>query len=224
MKPYLKPLEEISIVNYKNEAFTLKTFDHVSLMVEHENASLVNSFALRLCGDKENGTYVEIGSSHWLENNHTYMLEKEFGWKGVGIEIEDHYVKEYINNRSNPCIRDDATTFNWDRYFEDNNFPKQIDHLSIDTDQTNLLSLINMPLSRYRFSTIVIENKEYHNGSSGIDNKVQKIQQEILSRYNYTLIGSGYTDDFWIDNTYLDLQGIQWDPLSSAFWNKQIFN
>lgn len=224
MKPILKPLQEVKIINYQNQEFNLKTFDHVSIMVEHEHASLINSFALRFCGDKENGTYVEVGSSHWLEGNNSYMLEKEFGWTGVGIDIEEHYVNGYNKNRSNPCILGDATKVNWDQYFEENNFPKQIDHLSIDTDQTNLLSLLNMPLSRYRFSTIVIENRESNSMSDDINNRVQKVQQEILSKYNYTLVGSGYTDDFWIDNTYLDLQGNQWDPLASAFWHKKVPN
>jgi hypothetical protein len=224
MKPILKPLIEINITNNHNESFTLKTFDHVSLIVEHEHASLNNSFALRFCGDKDNGTYVEIGSSHWVEGNHTYMLEKEFGWTGVGIDIEKHHADNYNEARSNPCIAGDATTFNWDKYFEENNFPNQIDFLSIDTDASNLLSLINLPLSRYRFSTIVLENKESSNQALDIDEKVKKIQREILAKYNYTLIGSGFTDDFWIDNTYLDLQGNQWDPLAFAFWNKLIHN
>ena len=224
MKPILKPLIEKTWIDYKQQAFTLKLFDHDSLIIEHEHACTSNSFALRLCGDKHNGTYVEIGSSHWLENNSTYMLETEFGWTGVGIEIEKHYVDEYNKKRSNPCIHGDATNFNWDKYFEENNFPKQIDHLSIDTDVENLTSLMNMPLSRYRFSTIVIENKQGNNQALDLDEKIKKTQQEILARYNYTLIGSGYTDDFWIDNTYLDYQGQQLDPLQAAFWYGKIHN
>ena len=224
MIPVLKPLIETTHIDYKQQVFTLKMFDQDSIMVEHEHSSLSNSFALRLCGDKYNGTYVEVGSSHWLENNDTYMLEKYFGWTGVGIEIEQYYVNDYTNNRSNPCIHGDATKFNWDKYFEENNFPKQIDHLSIDTDSANLLSLMNMPLSRYRFSTIVVENKISSNQSLDLDGKVKKIQQQILASYDYTLIGSGYTDDFWIDNTYLNYQGQQLDPLQAAFWYGKIPN
>jgi hypothetical protein len=224
MKPILKPLQEHEITNYKNETYLLKHIDPVTLMVDHEHASLVNSFALRFCGDKENGTYVEVGSSDWLHFNNTYMLEKEFGWTGVGIEIEEHYVEGHKKNRSNPCILGDATTFNWDKYFEENNFPKQIDHLSIDTDTSNLLSLMNIPLSRYRFSTIVVESRESSNLALDIDQVVKRVQREILARYNYTLVGSGYTDDFWIDNTYLKLQGNQFDSLTAAFWHKQIPN
>ena len=222
MKPILPPLQQQTVDNYKEEMLTIKLFDQQSLEIHHEDATFINAFALRFSGDKENGTYVEVGASHWRDGNNTYMLEKEFGWTGVGLEIEQHYVDEYNKNRSNPCVQGDATTFNWDKYLEENNFPKQIDHLSIDTDFVNLLSLVNMPLSRYRFSTIVVENKESSNQALDIDEKVKKTQREILARYNYTLIGSGYTDDFWIDNTHLKLMGNQWDPLSAAMWHGNI--
>ncbi len=218
MKPQLPPLRRLTIKDYDNQEHTIKLFELESFDIKHEYATFINAFALRFCGDKHNGTYVEIGSSDWLKDNHTYMLEKEFGWTGVGIEIQEHYVDEYNKNRTNPCILADATTFNWDRYFEQNDFPSQIDHLSIDTDTSNLMSLINLPLSRYRFSTIVIENQDTVNNHQDVDRKVQKMQHGILSSYGYTLIGSGYVEDFWIDNDYLDYLGSQIDPIRAAFW------
>jgi hypothetical protein len=224
VKPELKPLKQIEVTGYYGDSSMLNIFDPSALAIEHENADLTNGFALRFSGDKDNGTYVEIGSSDWIKNNHTYMLEKEFGWTGVGIEIEGHFVNNYNQYRTNPCIKADAKSFNWDKYFEDNNFPKQIDHLSIDIDSGNYLSLINMPLSRYRFTTIVIENKDIadmkqlHNNQVDIRENIK----DILLRYGYTFIGSGYSDDFWIDNTYLKLAGNQYDGLSLAFWHRNI--
>lgn len=222
MKPQLDPVKEIQIIDYNNVIHKIKRYDEKSLLIDHEDATLINGFALRLSGDKDNGTYVEIGASHWKDGNNTYMLEKEFGWTGVGLEVQPHYVGDYNRNRVNPCLLEDATTFNFDKYFEDNDFPKQIDHLSIDTDITNLLCLINMPLSRYRFSTIVIENTDRTANNKIVD--IHPIISQILSSYNYTLVGSGYSDDFWIDNTYLDLMGNQWDLLSSAFYHRDIRN
>lgn len=217
MKPELPPIESLTMTDYDGVERTFKMFTPKSLEINHPNANLINSFALRFCGDKTNGTYIEVGASDWIEGNNTYLLEKEFGWKGVGIEIQEHYVDNYNKNRTNPCIQADATKFNWDKYLEANNFPTQIDHLSIDTDQTNLFSLLNIPLSRYRFSTIVIENTDMLPNLSK-DHKVKNIQQEVLSRHSYTLIGSSFTNDFWIDNKYLKLAGSQWNDLSQAFW------
>ena len=226
MKPILKPLKEVTVQSYNQNTQTIKIFDTGSLIIKHEHSSITNGFALRLSGDKDNGTYVEVGSSHWRDGNHTYMLEKEFGWTGVGIDIEQHYVDEYNKNRSNPCIQADAKSFNWDKYFEENNFPKQIDHLSIDIDSDNYLALVNMPLSRYRFSTIVIENIEVKSIAPvyGPRESISEDIKSILTRYNYTLLGSGYADDFWIDNTYLKLSGNQYDAISYDFWSKEYGN
>jgi hypothetical protein len=224
MKPTLRPLTAKTYTRYDQEINKMYIYNAQSLKIENENANLINGFALRLSGDKDNGTYVEVGSSHWLEGNNTYMLEKEFGWTGVGIDIEPHYVEEYNKNRSNPCIQADAKSFNWDKYFEENNFPKQIDHLSIDIDTGNYLSLLNMPLARYRFTTIAIENIEIINKKPvyGVrENIIEKIKSVLLA-YNYTFVGSGYVDDFWIDNTYLNLAGNQYDEISEAFWSRKI--
>jgi hypothetical protein len=224
MKPELKPLTQKTYLSHNQEINTLDIYDVQCLRIDHDHASLTNGFALRLSGDKDNGTYVEIGSSHWLEGNHSYMLEKEFGWTGVGIEIEPHYVEEYNKNRSNPCIQADAKSFNWDKYFEENNFPKQIDFLSIDIDAGNYLSLINLPLSRYRFSTIVIENidviksEPVYGARIGIAEEIKS----VLLAHNYMFIGSGFVDDFWIDNTHLNLSGSQYDEISAAFWSRNI--
>ena len=220
MKPILEPLEEITITDYNGVDRTIKIYTDKSLVIDHEHANPMNGFALRFSGDKDNGTYVEIGSSHWLEKNNTYMLEKEFGWTGVGLEIRSHYIDEYDKNRTNPCIKADAKTFNWDKYFEDNNFPKQIDYLSIDIDSGNYLSLINMPLSRYRFTTIVVENREV--SGKGLMTYICEDIKNILLKYDYTFIGSGFNDDFWIDNTYLNLMGNQYEPLVHSFWKKKI--
>jgi hypothetical protein len=188
----------------------------------HEDATQSNAFALRLSGDKVGGKYVEIGSSHYRKQNQTYFLEKEFGWSGVGIEIKKEFVDEYNKNRTNPCILGDATSFNWDTYFEENNFPKQIDYLCIDTDEYNLRSILNIPFSRYRFNTIVVEFLNPNPKFKNTETDVQKTIHSILNNYNYTHVGSGFRDDYWIDNTSLQLSGNAYEGLSYAFWKKEL--
>jgi len=205
-----------------DKEITVKTFTPDSLKIDHEDATLSNAFALRLSDDKKGGVYVEIGSSHYKKANQTYFLEKEFEWTGVGIEIQERFVSEYNKERSNPCILGDATSFNWDKYFEENNFPKQIDYLCIDTDEFNLRSLMNLPLSRYRFSTIVVECRLFGNKLEKSEIDVQETMHSILNNYNYTYVGSGFIDDYWIDNTYFNFTGSAYDGLTYAFWKKQI--
>jgi hypothetical protein len=209
-------------MGYSNKEVEVKCFTPESLQVNHEDATQSNSFALRLSGDKVGGVYVEVGSSHYRKQNQTYFLEKEFGWSGVGIEIKKEFVDEYNKERANPCILGDATSFNWDKYFEDNNFPKQIDYLCIDTDGSNLRSLINIPFSRYRFNTIVVEFRFPNVKVKNTETDVQKTMHSILNNYGYTHIGSGFADDYWIDNTSLKLSGNAYERLEYAFWKKDL--
>ncbi len=209
-------------MDYSNKKVDVKCFTPESLQINHEDATQSNSFALRLSGDKVGGVYVEVGSSHYKKENHTYFLEKEFSWTGVGIDIEKDFVEEYNEKRANPCLLGDATSFNWDKYFEDNNFPKQIDYLCIDTDGSNLRSLINIPFSRYRFNTIVVEFRFPNVKVEKTETDVQKTMHSILNNYNYTHIGSGFGDDYWIDNTSLKLSGNEYIGLMHGFWKQQL--
>ena len=57
-----------------------------------------------------------------LSKYNDFLLEKEFNWKGVAIDILKHFADDYNINRSNHCIHGDAFSYNWDKYLEKNNF------------------------------------------------------------------------------------------------------
>jgi hypothetical protein len=120
------------------------------------------AFVINVLKQKENGYYVEVGANHPFIANNTSLLESKFGWSGVGLDIEEGFVTEYNNSRKNPCVLADAMSFDYAGYFKENNFPKQIDYLQIDVDDTprhaNLMALIQLPLAEYRFSVITIEH------------------------------------------------------------------
>ena len=150
--------------------------------------------------------YLEIGSSHYKNQNDTYILEKEHGWSGLSIEIEEGLSKEFNENRSNICINADAISVDWVHTLEKYNAPDRIDFLQIDIDITprnaNLLALINLPLSRYRFNSIIIEH------SVGMDYTFEALraaQRYILTSLNYRLVHSGHADDWWVDETSFDV-------------------
>ncbi len=155
--------------------------------------------AYKLNNDLKNGYYVEIGSNHFKEASNTHYLETEHNWTGLSVEISKYYSDLFNNNRKNKCINENALKINWEKHFEENNFPRIIDFLSIDIDSDhgidiNTLALLNLPHSRYKFNIIVIE----HNG--GVDYRFEKsknIQREILSMLGYHLIHRGDIDDIW---------------------------
>lgn len=66
-------------------------------------------FVLYVLKQKRNGIYVEIGSNCPISVNNTYILEKNYGWKGLMVEYNGCFEEAYKINR--PCsdyIIDDA--------------------------------------------------------------------------------------------------------------------
>lgn len=167
-------------------------------------------FVLNVNSYKENGFYVELGGSHSSENSSTYNLETFYNWKGFAIEIVPSLQEEYSSNRKNPCVLGDAMTFNYLNHFEENNFPKQIDFLSINIDPgydddtgrmagnpaQSLLGLIALPLQSYRFTTITFEHDALQHYKN---NSIRDAQREILDALGYSLVVRGWTEDFWVD-------------------------
>lgn len=164
------------------------------------------SFVLNVLKEKKNGWYVEIGSGYPIVNNNTYLLETEYGWNGVGIDWDSNCVIEYNNMRKNKCIQTDATQFNYLKYFEENNFPKQIDYLQVDVEpaQQTLLALKRLPLDQYRFSVITYEHDLY---ADTANEEIKEESKSILSSLGYKLIAENVDDgtpsrmfeDWWID-------------------------
>lgn len=157
-------------------------------------------FVINVLRQKENGYYVEIGSNHPFIANNTSLLESKFGWSGVGLDIDEALVNEYNATRKNECLLADAMNFDYRKYFQESNFPKQIDYLQIDIDDTprhaNLKALIQLPLGEYRFSVITFEH------GAGIDytlEDMKKAQRLILSSYGYQLVVQENNEDWWVD-------------------------
>ena len=131
--------------------------------------SMQDMFVLSMLDGKRNGVYVEIGADKPKIINNSYLLERKFGWRGVSFELDKEKVKFFNQNRKNKCICTDATTFDYKSLFQERNYPKQIDYLSLDIDpsEATLAALKKLPLNDYRFSVITYETEVYRAGVDG---------------------------------------------------------
>jgi hypothetical protein len=190
------------------------------------NQTNEEAFILNILDNKRNGFYVELGGADPSIGNNTYMLEKDYDWKGVTFELNDELRNKFKAERSNPCFGD-ALDFNYAKYFEENNFPKQIDYLQVDIDSgydeagrpcgsayTSLHGLISIPLTQYRFSVITFEhdaNMYWRN----ID--IRNVQREILDSLGYALVVRTIYEDWWVDPTVFHHEKFRkfykWDQL-----------
>lgn len=176
--------------------------------MKYRGSSGQEEFVIDLLDYKKNGHYVELGAFNSKEMSNTYYLETDYDWTGVSFEIEDERREEFNSNRINPCLGD-ALSFDYLCYFNENNFPEQIDFLQVDIDggydfncrpfgnhYTTLLGLISLPLSKYRFTVITFEhdtNMYFRNSA------MRDAQREILDCLGYTLVRKENHEDWWVD-------------------------
>ena len=174
-------------------------------------------FVLTMLGSKKNGRYLEIGGNHPSEFNNTYLLETEFNWQGISVEIDEQFQSQWTD-RSNECHLADATTFDWKKAIEDKGWKKKrFDYVSIDCEPPNitLKALQNLPLDDYRFSVITFESDLYAHGSECRD-----MQRKILTDLGYQIVakdienGGNPFEDWWIDPEVVDVT--TWGPFIST--------
>lgn len=196
------------------------------MTVHWADKSEQEAFVLELLENKKSGYYVELGAFHSKNGSNTNILENKFDWKGVSFEIKEDLRLEFNENRSNPCMGD-ALDFNYISYFQEKDFPKQIDYLQVDIDSgykkngrsdgsayTSLHGLLAVPLNSYRFTVITFE----HDANMYWRNSVMRdVQREILDSLGYSLVVRTESEDWWVDPTVIGLESyrkhFRWDHL-----------
>jgi FkbM family methyltransferase len=96
----------VQIDVWKNDlAFTLEFgpkigVDFLRLMELSKSQSRQDIFALYELGFKRNGFFVEFGATDGVTLSNTYLLEKEFGYKGILAEPNPRQRKKILTDRS----------------------------------------------------------------------------------------------------------------------------
>lgn len=188
-------------------------FDDVEIIENNHSQAFQDMFVLTMLNGKKNGIYVEIGGSDPIDINNTYILEKDFNWSGISVEIDEEVVNQYNLIRSNKCICADATTLDYSKVFSENNLPKHIDYLQVDIEPSwqTLKSLKQIDLDSYRFSVITFETDAYH-GDQSVINESRK----ILSSYGYQLVASNVKN---MGNPFEDWY-VDPESISESTWQK----
>jgi len=159
-------------------------------------------FVLSMLEGKKNGSYIEIGGADPFESNNTFLLEKDYFWKGFSVEFDELLASRNNSMRVNSCICADATTFDYRSQLKLLNFPTQIDYLSVDIDpaENTYLALKKCPFDGCRFSVITYEHDLYTSGTAYAD-----LSRTFLESHGYQLVAKnvkcfGRTfEDWWID-------------------------
>jgi hypothetical protein len=178
------------------------------------------SFVLNVLNNKRNGFYVEIGGYHAKDLSNTFLLETEYQWKGVSLEIDEQRARAYNESRKNPCLSVDATTFDLGPYFSKNKWPQQIDYLQVDIEPAyqTLAALLNLPKD-YRFSVITFEHDLYAGGDNAAH---QETAYQFLSELGYKRVVHNLLnfEDWYVDPLVVDCEflGANVEPHNLFSW------
>lgn len=168
-------------------------FEGLETIEQNYSEAYQDMFALAVTNGKKNGTYVEIGSGHPTYGNNSYLLEKDFGWTGMSVDISEEFIKQHNEQRKHTAILKDATTLNYGSYFKTLEFGTEIDYLQIDVDPADisLKVLYTIPFESYKFSVITFEHDHYADPKSNVREKARK----FLESFGYILAVSNISPD-----------------------------
>jgi len=146
------------------------------------------------------GTYLEIGASHPVYINNTYLLEEK-GWSGLSIDNDNQNEMLWAEKRKNPLIITDAMTFDYSKINQ-----MYFDYLQLDIEPplNTYKALLRIMESKKEFGIITYETDSY------FDSTFVEPSRKVLQDLGYTLIlpdvqcSFGAFEDWYINEKYID--------------------
>ena len=138
-------------------------------------------FVLAMLNGKRNGYYLEIGSGDPFFGNNTAILEKDFGWKGVSIDLKEDEVKKFREQRKNPVYCKNALYTDFHNLLQANDAPRVIDYLQVDCEpaKTTYDALLSVPFSYYKFAVVTFEHDYYADITKAVKEKSRKYMEKM---------------------------------------------
>ncbi len=191
-----------------NKKFFKYQFEGIDKIQFNYSQSYQDLFVLTVLNGKTEGSYLEIGSGQVSYISNTYLLEKKYGWTGLGIEQNNKLANEHKKYRKNSVINTDAVKFDYselDKYLPQSN----IDYLQIDIEpaENNLKVLKKIPFEKYEFNVITYETDIY---VSPQNKNFAESARSYIKSFDYVLIkknvkenGKVY-EDWYINKKIID--------------------
>jgi hypothetical protein len=167
--------------------------------ITSSSQAMQDIFVLTILEGKENGIYLELGSSHPSRKNNTYLLETKYGWKGVSIENNIYDVSRFRLERSNSCWFTNALNVDYVKLKEE--FPETIDYLQVDLDPANIsyIALENIIKSGMKFNVITFEHDFYRESSDWKEKSRQLLNAEyVLTVPDVCCMTGKSFEDWWV--------------------------
>ena len=200
------------IISYNKDKKSKLKYQFQNYEKINENFSQIyqDMFVLSMTNGKKEGTYLEIGAGYPKKGNNTFLLEKEFDWKGVSIDINPKSKELFDKIRKNKCICVDATSIDYNKFFLEHYDSTSIDYLQLDCDPANITFKIleKIPFDTYKFGVITYEH-DFYNDPTGSYREKSRV---FLKAKGYKLICGNISplkdkypfEDWWIHPELID--------------------
>lgn len=188
-------------------------FDGSENIEKNYSQAYQDMFVLAATKGKRLGTYLEIGSGDPFVGNNTALLEKLYGWRGIGIEMDEKFIPDYRNNRSNPVLCENAMHVKYTKILRELAPDKIIDYLQVDCEpsKSTFEVLLELPLHLYKFAVITYEHDHYVDISKSYRFKSRaylKSMGYVLVVNDVSVDGKSTFEDWWVHPDLVDAETI----------------
>lgn len=172
-------------------------------------------FVIEILQEKRNGIFLDIGGAWPVYLNNTYLLEKNYGWNGVSMDLEAVYDTDWKKSgRNSTFLVQDALTADYNNIIDEllkNNNTDRIDYVSIDLEPPiiTLEALRKLPLNKYRFSVVTFEHDMYRSDPGHNYDQLYTLKEsrEIFTKNGYKLVFANMQEDWWVDGSLFEENG-----------------
>jgi hypothetical protein len=177
----------------------------MSVITNFKGQAAQDAFVLWVLKGKRDGYFLEIGSNDPITINNSYILEKEYGWKGIMVEYASNYLQKYLEHRPTAIhIMEDATQVDYNEVLQQLAPPgKVVDYLQIDLEVSNdstmgaLLQVEKTMEAGYKYAVVTFEHDIYSNAVY----KTHPRSREVFAKHGYVRV---FSDVKNMNNPYED--------------------
>ena len=148
-------------------------------------------FVLSMLNGKRDGTFIEVGAGRPFYGNNTALLEKQFGWRGISIDLDERQVS---TERSTPFLIKNALEIDYDKIIRELNLGT-VDYLQLDCDppEVTFEILKRIPFDNHKFKVITYEHDYYNTDKK----ELREESRRYLQSKGYKLVVSDIAPDEW---------------------------
>jgi len=169
-------------------------FNGADTIKQNHSQCFQDMFVLTMLNGKRNGRFLEIGCGDPFFGNNTALLEREFGWTGLSIDINEKVIEKFKKERKAETTVVDASTIDYSRLLRAD---ESFDYLQIDIEPplASLKVLKKILFDKYKFAVITFEHDDYADYS----NSVQVESRKYLESKGYLLVVPNIAPDNYMN-------------------------